>query len=392
MAEMKEGVTQGFSKDLRSKSDDLSQADIEHFVSETKKWIGREIELDSGDKWLAEQPVEPSEIRRFALFVLDGNPLYCDREYAKKTIWKDVIAPPIFIQHSYQTEVLGTVPVSLPGVLQAQHWLHSGIDLTLYLPCQPGDYIKPTVYFDNIEVTTGKFIGQMFRNSTKTIVRNQCGDVMTIQKHYDMLYSVAKAQEKNPYGNIDTKQGIPPLVKPDNCRWTTKRQGAVPRYWEDVNVGDDLPAQEHTLYVTEIVAQAAAIRTGIEYPLDRGGCGCHWHYNPVTCFTVRGMPLPFDYGQMRYNWCTRLLQDWAGDNAWLYKIVMQARKPIFAGDVTSVKGKIEKKYVEDGRHCVDIYVSYDNQRSEVSCKGTCTVILPSKQNPKAPLLPAQPKL
>jgi hypothetical protein len=104
------------------------------------------------------------------------------------------------------------------------------------------------------------------------------------------------------------------------------------------------------------------------------------------------MPVPFDYGQLRYTWGSRLLTDWAGDNSWVWKMILQARKPIFAGDSVTMKGKVEKKYVEDGRHCVDIYMWYENQRGEVAVKGTCTVILPSKTNPKAPLLPAQPKV
>jgi hypothetical protein len=390
---MKEEVTQGFSKDLRVRSaDELTPADIEDFVSKTKKWIGREIELDSGDKWLAKQPVEASEIRRFALFNRDPNPLWTERDYAKKTRWKDVIAPTIFMQSSYQTEVLGTVPVQIPGVLQAQHWLHSGIGLELFKPIQPGTYVKPQVFFNDIEVKTGNFAGQMFMNSTKTIVKDQTGEVLGVQKHYDMLYSVAKAQNKNPYTDVDRAQGCPPLEREDLGRWTGTRRGATPRYYEDVKIDEELPTIKYDFFVMDIVAQAAAIRTGIEYPQERGGCGCHWHYNPETCFKVRGMPLPFDFGQMRYTWASRLLTDWSGDDSWVWKMILQARKPIFAGDVTLVKGKVTNKYVADGRHCVDINVWYENQRNESAVKGTCTVILPSKANPNAPLLPEQPRV
>jgi hypothetical protein len=390
---MKEEVTKGMQKDLRVKSaDNLSQADIDNFVVETKKWIGREIELDAGDKWLAEQPVDPSEIRRFALLNRDPNPLFTDRSYAKNTRWGDVIAPAIFMQTSYQTEVFGTVPVQVPGVLQAQHWLHSGIGLELYQPIKPGDYIKPKVFFDNIEVKTGSFVGQMFLNSTKTVCRNQRGEVIGIQKHFDMLYSVRKAQSRNPYAGVSKEQAFPPLERSDLGRWTVKRQGATPRYYEDVQTGDELPSIKYDFYIMDIVAQAAAVRIGIEYPQERGGMGCHWHYHPVTCFQVRGLPLPFDYGQMRYTWATRLLTDWAGDNAWPWKIILQARKPIFAGDVTLVKGKIAKKYVMDDRHCVDIDVWFENQRNENSVKGTCTMILPSKANPNSPILPKPPEI
>ena len=385
-------VTLGMTKDLRAKKADLSDAQIEAFVAETKKWIGREMPLDPGDEYLKDIPVESSEIRRFALSVRDPNPLWIDRNYAKKTIWGDVIAPPIFMQQSYESQVQGTVPVQLPGVLQSQHWLHSGIGLELFRPIKPGDQIIPTVYFDNIEVTTGKFIGQMFRNSTKTIVKNQRGELLGIHKHYDMLYSVAKAQAKNPYAHIDPKQAIPPLEKPDRHRWDIKRQGATPRYYEDVNVGEELPSWTFEFLLADIIAETSSVRVANEFLPDRAGVGCHWHYHPQTCFEVRGMPLPFDFGQLRYPWGTRLLTDWAGDNSWVWKLDWQSRKPIFAGDTIKIMGKVERKYVEDRRHCVEVYVWFENQRGELAVKGPATVILPSKADPNAPLLPAEPKL
>lgn len=388
---LKSQVTLGMTRDLKAKAADLKQEQIDAFVAETKKWIGREMPMDQGDEYLKDIPVESSEIRRFALAVRDPNPLWIDREYAKNTIWGDVIAPPIFMQHSYDSTPQATTPVQLPGVLQSQHWLHSGIGLELFKPIKPGDQIIPKIYFNDIEVTEGKFIGKMFRNSAKVIVKNQRGELLGIHLHYDMLYSVAKAQAKNPYAHIDPKQAIPPLQKPDRGRWFINRQGTTPRHWEDVGVGDELPSWTIDFQIADIIAETNAFRVANEYLPDRAGVGCHWHYHPQTCFEVRGMPLPFDYGQLRYPWGTRMITDWAGDNSWLWKLDWQARKPIFAGDSITMKGKVEKKYVEDGRHCVDLYVWYANQRDEIAVKGPATVILPSKADPKAPLLPPEPE-
>jgi hypothetical protein len=388
---MSEEPIRGVRKDLRVKSaNELTQDKIDYFVNETKKYIGKEVDLDLHDKFLAEQPVESSEIRRFSLCNLDGNPLWTDTKYGKTTKWGSMIAPPLFMQSSYASEVMGTVPVQIPGILQAQHWLHAGVGLELFTPIKPGDLIKPRIIFNDIEVKTGRFAGLMFLNSTKTTCTNQRGEVLGIQKHYDMIFSIANAQEKKRY-DISQDQSIPPLEKDDLGRWTNKRQGATPRYYEDVNVGDNLPSFTHTLSVMDIVGQAAALRTSIEFPQDRAGVGCHWHYNPITCYQVRALPLPFDFGQMRYTWGSRMVTDWMGDNAWVWKVDMQARTPIFAGDRTVISGKIQEKFVSDDRHCVVIDVSYLNQRNDTSCKGTFTVILPSKKG-DAPLLPKQPKI
>jgi len=384
-------ITYGVAGDLTSKAGaEMTDEIVEKFVSETKKWIGREIPLDEEDKFRARQPVDASEIRRYALTHRNPNPLYVDPDYAKTTRWGGIIAPANYMHTCYSTEVTGTVPVQFPGLLQAQHWLQSGIGLEFFVPIRVGDLVQPKVIFNDIQVTTGSFIGKMFLNSTKTIVKNQKGEVIGTHKHYDMLYSVAKAKEKKVF-NFPPEQGYPPLKHEDLGRWNIKRRGATPLYYEDVNVGDELPPINYGMTVMDIVGTMSGIRCGLEYPQERGGLGCHWHYHPVTCFQVRGMPLPFDSGQSRYGFSARLITDWAGDNCWVWKMDIQLRKPCFAGDSVVVKGKVAAKNIIDGRHCLDVFVTYENQRNETIAKGTVVCILPSKKG-DAPLLPEQPKL
>lgn len=47
-------------------------------------------------------PVEEGHIMMFARAVNDGNPIYCDEEYAKTTEVGRIIAPPTFVQSSAQ--------------------------------------------------------------------------------------------------------------------------------------------------------------------------------------------------------------------------------------------------------------------------------------------------
>jgi hypothetical protein len=49
------------------------------------------------------------------------------------------------------------------------------------------------------------------------------------------------------------------------------------------------------------------------------------------------------------------------------------------GDTTWVKGKIIKKYCDDGKYCVDIDIQNVIQTGEVTVTGSATVILPSKE-------------
>ena len=71
--------------------------------------------------------------------------------------------------------------------------------------------------------------------------------------------------------------------------------------------------------------------------------------------------------------------NWMGDDGFLWKSSSQIRKFNMLGDVTWCKGKITKKYCDEGKYCVDIDCWCENQRGEVTVPGTATIILPSRE-------------
>ncbi|MBI3198306.1 MAG: acyl dehydratase, partial [Rhodospirillales bacterium] len=48
------------------------------------------------------------------------------------------------------------------------------------------------------------------------------------------------------------------------------------------------------------------------------------------------------------------------------------------GDILFIKGKVKRKYVENGRHLVEIEQEARNQTDELSILGTGVVELPSR--------------
>jgi hypothetical protein len=48
------------------------------------------------------------------------------------------------------------------------------------------------------------------------------------------------------------------------------------------------------------------------------------------------------------------------------------------GDTNWFRGRITKKYIDDGKCCVDIDLWAENQRNDRTVVGNATVILPSK--------------
>ena len=78
-------------------------------------------------------------IRKFAYGIGDPNPLWRDEDYAAKTRYGCLIAPPSWPYSVYPTWVLQ----GLPGV----HAFHSGNDWEFYRPILVGDKITPECIF-----------------------------------------------------------------------------------------------------------------------------------------------------------------------------------------------------------------------------------------------------
>jgi hypothetical protein len=74
-----------------------------------------------------------------------------------------------------------------------------------------------------------------------------------------------------------------------------------------------------------------------------------------------------------------LLTNWMGDDGFLKKMYVELRRFNVVGDTTWCRGQITAKRDEGGEKLVDMEVWGENQRQEVTMRGTATVRLPSKQ-------------
>jgi len=68
-----------------------------------------------------------------------------------------------------------------------------------------------------------------------------------------------------------------------------------------------------------------------------------------------------------------------GDDGFLWKFDAQIRRFVMEYDTTWVKGKVTKKYIDDGKCCVDIEIqNLMRDRRELRYR-RATVILPSRE-------------
>ena len=134
--------------------------------------------------------VEKEVIRRFADAMGDTNPLYWDEEYAKKSRYGSIIAPPGFISapwFSGRPRKWGqkgeTAPDETAGVRPAiseagfGRILDGGIEYEFFKSVKAGDTITSQSTITDITVQEGR-TGKMVFLTTETTYTNQNGEVV----------------------------------------------------------------------------------------------------------------------------------------------------------------------------------------------------------------------
>lgn len=148
-------------------------------------------------------------------------------------------------------------------------------------------------------------------------------------------------------------------------------------YWEDVEVGTELPTLQKIATSQMLVKWAGA--TGDFNPL---------HYDETFAASV-GVGKPIVHGLLKLAWLIQLVTRWMGDGGTLKKFSCQYRGMDYPrtmksldeaqdGETWLCKGKATNKYVDGDNHFVDLELGVENGKGEMTTPGTATVILPSR--------------
>ena len=148
-------------------------------------------------------------------------------------------------------------------------------------------------------------------------------------------------------------------------------------YWEDVKVDDEVTPLAKVATTQMLVKFAGA--SGDFNPL---------HYED-TFAASQGVGRPIIHGQLKRAWLVQLVTDWIRAEGFLKKFSCRFRAIDYPrlmktwsepqeGETWWCKGKVTKKYIEDGEHCVDCNIWVENGKGEVTTPGSATVVLPSK--------------
>ncbi len=365
----------------------------ERGLDDLRERIGVKIGV-TAEPWCHEATRD--NIRHYAHGIGDDNPLWCDPEYAAKTHYGGIVALPSFLFAT--SRIVSGYVGGLPGV----HAMWSGADWTWHKPVRRNDEIRTEAHLKDLIEHQTRFAGRAVQQIYHVDFFNQSGDKVaeadswcfrTERDHareQGTKYQDVRAREPRRYTDQELGEACK-LYRDEEVR------GATPRYWEDVQEGEALPVMfKGPMTVTGFIAYAQGwgglyIRANkLAWQLidSHPGLGIknrygipdvpervHWEED----FALEvGAPGAYDYGPERNSWLIHHLTNWMGDTGFLHKAHCKIRRHNPQGDLLFIKGRVKRKFVENGRHLVEIEQEAHNQDGELSVLGGGTVVLPSR--------------
>ena len=171
-------------------------------------------------------------IRHFAWGIGDDNPLWTDEGYGGETQYGGLVAPPMWIYSCYQAGGLG-----LPSFTG----LHIGTEWTFNQMVKAGDEIQGVHVRTELSPKPVRHAKRALYQATLNRYTNQHGEVVAERLLKELRFlpqDIAQDHymtQPRPTYTEDELRRITDDYTGETC------QGSTPRYWEDVEVGDDLP-------------------------------------------------------------------------------------------------------------------------------------------------------
>lgn len=349
-------------------------------------------------RWRWVEVATKDAISHVAEGVGDDNPLWWDEDYGKNSSVGTLLAPPSFLYAVDGT----TVAPKMAGV----QWIYAACDWTWNDRIRMDDRFevgsvvldveeKSTAFAPRWAMQTGRVDymrdGERVANAVSKIARLPRGEQLVKDTGGKLKYEQRETHRYTPEELADIEKQV--LSEP--------LRGAEPRYWEDVHIGDAVPAVvKGPLTGTDIVGWYAAVQGARPY----GGTHemvykyrqkhADFHVNPTTGgrdsagrghLEVQtgvdvGMGGAYDIGPQRISWCIHMLTNWMGDDGFLRACNVQVRRPNLIGDTTWWTGTVTGTGEAHGYHYVTIDCVATNQRDEPTAWGDAVVFLPSKTN------------
>ena len=308
----------------------------------------------------------------------------------------DVIALPSFLFAT--SRIVSGYVGGLPGI----HAMWSGSDWNWHKTVHRNDEITTEAWLKDLIVHETQFAGRAVQQIYHVDFFNQKGELVADADSWCFRTERDHAREKGTkYKEVKAR---PPrrytdkeLADAYRLYAEEKIRGAETRYWQDVSEGEALPTMvKGPMTVTGFIAYAQGwgglyIRAnklawklvdahpglGIANRFGIPDCPERVHWEEEFAHEV-GAPGAYDYGPERASWLTHHSPTGWATTASCATPPARSAATIPAGDILFIKAKVKRKYVENGRHLVEIEQEARNQDDELSVLGTGLVELPSR--------------
>ena len=338
-------------------------------------------------------------IRHYAHGIGDNNPLWCDPEYAAKTPYGDLLAPPSFLLScTMGTIAEGKKSGGFRG-FAGVHRFWAGDSWEFFLPIRRNDGIRAESHVEEIIEHKSEMAGRSIEDITMKRFFNQRDELIATQRQSFLNTERSTSRKRGKFKEF--KEYVwteEELAKVHAGIDEEVRRGAGTLYWEDVVVGEDIPhVVKGPLSQCEMVAFHAgwggpfllASEIAQNYVRAHPKANVPDRHNHMPDFPMRahwdrelarevGAPSAYDIGGQRLSWIIHGLTNWCGDDGFVRAVEVRFTKFNLLGDVTWCRARIARKDVVEGEALVNLDCWGENQRGEVTISGKAKVRLPQR--------------
>ena len=347
------------------------------------------------------QDITPDTIRNYCNGIGDLNPLFRDAEYGRRSRHAGTIAHPIMPKaYGY----IGRTRWGFPGV----HGFFAGNDWEFFRTWRVGDRMNCIERVVGVEEKHSSLSGKLVLQYVDAHFLNQRDELVAHVLGWCTRHERKAARASGKHEGSRTYQYTAAQIEEiealelDEPR---RMRGGKARYWQDVSEGESLDAiARGPLTANDLKGINVGVGRGLTHGLvlqharrhpghyfrnpEKGGALDYTGSGHGDASTAQksGAPAAYDYGPGRMSWLTSLVTNWMGDAAFLKRVRGEIRKFNIVGDTTWLKGKVTRKYVQDGHALVDLEIWAENQKGELTAPGLATVMLPSRDIHHKPVI------
>ena len=366
----------------------------DEMLDDMRKRIGLELRTDA---CVNNEDATRLAILRFCEGIGDDNPLWTDVQYAQSTPHGTLLAPPSFI-----FACLASVQFGWRGL----GGFHGETKITFNKTIKLGDKVTARVFFDGFdEPVESNFGGRRIKDYIRQEYYNQNDELIATFICSRFRFERTEMQKRSESRNETRKIEIPhpwteaEIEQIENEVLAETPRGAVTRYWEDVNVGDEIDVvtkgpislTDEIAYIAggaapipRIAANRISLKAYRKHPQwafrDPTTHGLEpvysVHYNDYAA-KLQGAQAAYDVGIQRTWWQIHSLTNWMGDAGFLKAADSQYRSHVYLSDVVRLGGRVDAKQIDaEGNHVVLLTTWAYNQRGQNVMPGTAIIALP----------------